>query len=84
MDIIVIFTVIALSYIVLSLVKHDNALAIFFIVTLYLGLVIFQEGITFDTRTITTTGTTLNYLMFVIMTLGSLMGAYSALTKGKG
>jgi len=54
---------------------------LFSVATFYVGLLVLTEGVTYGSSTLLATGTQLTFVVFIFMTLGSLVTAYSASLK---
>lgn len=84
MEIIAILTVLFLVGFTVVISPTRILRSLFCIATFYIGLITITEGITFQGAAIIATNTQIGFVLFVFMTLGSLVSMYGAIISPTG
>jgi hypothetical protein len=79
MDLILIVTVLVLTYVVLNIRPSREGDMIFSLIPFIIGLFIAQEGMTWQSSTLTAVNTPMNFVVLAVMVLGGLMSLYMSI-----
>jgi len=81
MDFILILVVLIVSLVVVKTTDSKLMNVLFSFVTMFIGMNIFLEGIVWDSSTLISSNSTYAFILFLIVTFGSVINIFTILTE---